>query len=120
MVFSTGELACLTISAADGGISSRHRVQQYESILRGGLLVLTRHQLTVDDDEGVVGSHAKVVRAGLFQDSLGKVGDQETAAKDTLELLIPFQRVPRHIAPADSLGIVPERDRAVTNCSHDL
>src|ERR1700727_1641874 len=47
-----------------------HFVQERESIFRSGLLVLTRHQLAVDNDVRIVRRHPRVHRANLFENGL--------------------------------------------------
>ncbi len=95
-------------------------MKQLQRVLRCGLLVLTGHELPVDDHVRIVRRHSGVGGARFFQHRLRKVRDEKAALEQPLQFLIPLEGVAGDTAAAHAVGNVPEGDRAVADGPDDL
>ena len=112
--------AYASTSSSQDRASTVHFVEEREGIFRCGLLVLTRHQLAIEDDVGVVGLDARIHRANLLEDGLRIVRDQEPAPEKTLQLAVSIERISGHPAALDPIRDIAQRNCAVTNRADDF
>jgi hypothetical protein len=89
---------------------SNERTEQHERVFRCRLLILARDQSSVLNHVGIVGRDSAVSSARFFQDGLWVVRYQEGFTEYPLQLLISFKRVSRHLAAANAVEIIPERN----------